>query len=281
MNRSTARWTCRAGYFRGLGIRLLHGRFVGEDDNRGSQPVVIVKRAFVRAAWGTEHVIGRRVRVEQLPQAWMTVSGVVDDLRMSSLEAEAPPVVYVRYLLSGVATFNNYVVRTIRDPRNTMPLVREAVRSVSPALAVSHIATMEERVARAVAPRAFNLWLIGLFSFVALVLAIVGIYGLISESVASRTTEIGVRMALGARRVEVVRLVLGRSLLMTTVGIVLGLAGAAGAIRYLESMLFRITPFDPTTFVAVPLTFGIVAALAALVPAHASRVDPVIALRCE
>ena len=271
-----------SGYFRALGIRLLHGRFFDESDNQRGEPVAIVNRAFARAAWGSERVVGRRVRVEQLTQTWMTVVGVVGDLRMSSLEAETPPVVYVPFLQSSVATFNNYVVRTTGDPQSAMPFVREAVRALDQTLAVSRIATMEQRVARAAAPRAFNLWVLGLFSLVALVLAILGVYGLISESVASRTSEIGMRMALGATRSEIVRLVLGRSLLMTALGIVLGLGGAAGVTRYLESMLFGLTPFDPTTFIAAPVTFGVVATLAALVPVHrATTVDPALVLRCE
>jgi putative ABC transport system permease protein len=270
------------GYFRALGIRLLHGRLFGQHDNERSEPVTIVNRAFARAAWGSERVVGRRVRVDQTTQTWMTVVGVVDDLRMSSLEAETPAVVYVPYLQSGVATFTNYVVRTAGDPRRALPLVRDAVRALDPTLAVSRIATMEQRIARAVAPRAFNLWLLGLFSLVALALAILGVYGLISESVVSRTSEIGVRMALGATRGEIVWLVLGRSLLMTGVGIVLGLVAAAGVTRYLESMLFGLTPLDPTTFVVAPVTFGVIATFAALVPARrATKVDPLVALKCE
>jgi predicted permease len=270
------------GYFPGLGIRLKHGRFFVDADDQSHEPVAIVNRAFARMAWGSEEVVGRRLRADQTNVRWMTVVGVVDDLRMSDLESEAPAVVYIPYLQSGIATFNNYVVRTTRDPRTAIPLVRDAVRGLDAAVAVTRIASMEERVQRAVAPRAFNLLLIGLFAMVALVLAIVGLYGLISESVASRTSEIGIRMALGARRAEVIRLVLGRSLVVTAAGVVLGLGAAAAVTRYLESLLFGPTPLDPMTFAGVPMLFGIVAALAALVPARrATRVDPVVALRCE
>ena len=270
------------GYFRALGIRLAHGRFFLDGDNESSERVAIVNRAFARAAWGSEQAVGKRLQVEQRAKTTMTIVGVVDDIRMSSLEAEVPPVVYLPFLQSGIATFTNYVVRTTGDPHSTMPLVREAVRGIDPALALSRIATMEERIARAVAPRAFNLWLIGVFSFVALILAIVGVYGLISESVARRTSEIGVRMALGARRGDVVRLVLGRTAVMTGIGIVLGLAAAAATTRSLESMLFGLTPLDPTTFVAVPLLFGLAAILATVLPTRrATKIDPVIALRCE
>ncbi|MGH9370708.1 MAG: ABC transporter permease, partial [Vicinamibacterales bacterium] len=271
-----------AGYFRALGIRVLHGRAFTDADDRGHPSVVVVNRAFARLAWGSEQVVGRRLSVEQRTPTWMTVVGVVDDLRMSSLEAGTPPVVYIPYEQTRVATFNNYVVRAAGDPRGVMPLVRDAVRSLDAALALSRIATMEERVAKAVAPRTFNVQLIGLFSIVALVLAVIGIYGLISEAVATRTSEIGVRMALGARRVEILQLMLGRSLVMTGIGIVAGLAVSAAVTRYLEAMLFGLTPLDPTTFIAVPVTFGVVATFAALVPARrATTVDPVVALRCE
>jgi ABC-type antimicrobial peptide transport system permease subunit len=160
--------------------------------------------------------------------------------------------------------------------------VRDAVKRLDPDLAVSRVATMEERMSKAISPRRFNLWLIGLFSIVALVLAGGGVYGLINEAVTSRTAEIGVRMALGATSMQVIRIVAGGTIVVTSVGLAIGLVGSAVTARLLGSMLFGVEPIDPLTLAAVPIVFVLVAAAVALAPARrATRVDPVTALRGE
>ncbi len=241
--------------------------------------MVIVNGAFARTAWGSSEALGRRLR-QASGRRWLRVVGIVDDTRRSSLEAAPPPIVYLPYLQSTIATSSNFVVRTSGPPMKALPLVRELVRRVDPAIAVTRVATMDERVARFVVPREFNLWLIGLFSLVAFALAVVGLYGLVSELVTARTPEIGVRMALGANGLAIVRLVAGRSLIVTAVGLVAGIAAAAAVTRSLGSMIFGVAPLDPVTLVAVPLTLLVASAIAAAAPARrATKIDPVSALR--
>jgi putative ABC transport system permease protein len=271
------------GYFRALGIRLSSGRLFGDADGPDAPAVAIVNRAFARTAWNTDEAVGRRLRVESAPLSKkITVVGVVDDVRVSSLEVDPPPVVYLPYLQSTVATYSNFVVRTSGDPHDVVDQVKDAVRSLDPSIPVTRVATMDERVARLVAPRAFNFWLIGTFSAIALLLATVGLYGLVSEAVASRTRDIAVRMALGAGRRRVLLAFVGRTATVAGVGTTVGLGGAMVAARWLGAMLYGVGPLDPLTLGLVPVVFFVVAIAATLVPAHrASRVDPAVALRHE
>jgi len=158
--------------------------------------------------------------------------------------------------------------------------VRDVVKSLEPAIPISNVGSMEQRFSKAIAPRLFNMWLLGIFSALALALAMIGIYGLISQTVGQRTAEIGIRMALGAGRLQVVKLVVGGSVIVMAAGLVLGLAGAAATTRQLGSMLYGVQPLDPVTLALVPIVFLAVAALAALAPTRrATKVDPVVALR--
>jgi predicted lysophospholipase L1 biosynthesis ABC-type transport system permease subunit len=210
----------------------------------------------------------------------LTVVGLVDDIRYTTLEAEAPPMAFMPYSQPTVAASSNYVVRTAGDPRDALPLVRDIVRSIDPDVPITRLATMEERVAKLVAPRQFNLWLLGVFSIVAVTLAAVGIYGVVSEAVASRTPEIGVRMTLGARPAEIASLVVGRSLIAVGIGLAVGLGVAVVATRWLGSMLFGVEPLDPVTLGGAAIAFAAVALIAASAPARrATRVDPAIVLR--
>jgi ABC-type antimicrobial peptide transport system permease subunit len=207
---------------------------------------------------------------------------VVQDIRMSGLETAAPPLVFIPMRQSTVATMSTYVVRTSGPPLDIVPLVRDALKRLDPSLAVSRVATLEDRMSKAISPRRFNLWLIGLFAIVALVLAGSGVYGLINEAVTSRTPEIGVRVALGATRMQVIWIVTSGTILVTFAGLVLGLASSAATARLLGSMLFGVEPLDPLTLGLVPLVFTVIAVIAALAPARrATKVDPVIALRGE
>jgi hypothetical protein len=267
------------GYFKALGLRVRAGRvFDDRDDGRGER-VAVVNQSFARAAWGTTDVLGRRLRdSEQKP--WVTVVGVVDDIRVGSLEAPAPPVVFEPQLQGTTATMSSFVVRTSGNPYDAVPLVRDAVRSLDPELAVATISTLEERLSKVIAPRLFNAWLIGVFSLIAVILAVVGVYGLISETVASRTPEIGVRMALGATRFQMVRLVVGTSVVAMAIGVTLGLATAAAAGRSLGTLIFGVPPIDPLTLIVMPAMFIAIAGLASLAAARrAMRIDPVSALR--
>ena len=269
------------GYFRALDIPLHFGRDFTDADDRQAVPVVIVNRAFARAAWGTSEALGRRLRISR-HSTWPTVVGIVGDTRLSSLEAAPPPIVYLPNLQTTVATYSDFVVRTSGPPMEALSAVRDVVRQIDPTIPVTRVATMDEQVATFVAPREFNLWLIGLFSLVAFALTVVGLYGLVSEVVTSRTTEIGVRMALGASRFRIARLITSESVLVTTAGVALGLAGAAAVSRWLGSMIFGVEPLDPVTLVAVPLVLLVSSAIAAAAPARrAMHVDAMSMLRRE
>jgi putative ABC transport system permease protein len=175
-----------------------------------------------------------------------------------------------------------FSVRTRSDPAGIVPHVRDIARQLDPDAGLFNVATMEQVVSNRISrPRMYAV-LLGIFAGVAGALAAIGIYGVMAYSVAQRTREIGIRVALGARPSEVMALVLGQSTLITAIGIIAGLAGAAGATRYLQGMLFGLTPLDPSTFVAVSILFATVAMLAAYLPARrATKVDPLVALRSE
>ena len=272
------------GYLTALGFRLRAGRFFTDADTTGAAPVAIVSASFARKAWGTLDVVGRSVRPEPISPMTppITIVGVVDDLRRTSLEATPPPVVFVPMDQSTIATSSNFVLRTSGDPRDAIPDVRAIVKSLDRNVAVTRVATMDERVAKLMAPRLFNVWLAGLFSAIAFVLAVVGLYGLVSEAVARRTQEIGLRMALGATPRAIVGLVVGGSVAITAAGLVLGLGASTIVARALGSMLFGVTPLDPAVLTIAPLVFAGAAGCAAALPAHrATRVDPIITLRSE
>ena len=269
------------GYFRALGVERSAGRLFTDQDDAHSAPVAIVNEAFARHAWGTTDVLGRHIQTSE-KSPLMTVVGVVKDTRLASLESDAPTLVFIPASQSTVATMSSYVVRTTGDPAAAASIVRDVIRGMDPRLAMMRVETLNDRFARAIAPRQLNVWLVGLFSFVALVLALVGIYGLISESVANRTAEIGVRMALGAGRAQVIRLVAGRTVVIAGFGLFAGLVVAAVLTRWIRAMIFGVEPLDPLTLTAVPLLFGVLGTIAALVPARrATRIDPVSALRGE
>jgi putative ABC transport system permease protein len=267
------------GYFRALGIPLHFGRSFTDADDKLGVPVVIVNQALAQAAWGTSEALGRRLRVSG-DSKWLNVVGIVGDTRRSSLEATPPPIAYLPYLQTTVAFSSTFVIRTSGPAMNALPSVRNLVREIDPAIPVTRVATMDDLVAQFTAPREFNLWLIGLFSLVAFVLAVVGLYGLVSEVVTARTSEIGLRKALGASRFAIVRVITGESVVVTIAGVALGLAGAIAVSRWLSSMIFGVVPLDPVTLVAVPIVLLASSAIAAAAPARrALRVDAMSMLR--
>jgi putative ABC transport system permease protein len=269
------------GYLHALDFRLRAGRLFTEADDKNGEPVVIVNRAFARTAWGNSEALERHMRASGDPTP-LRVVGVVDNTRRSTLEAEPPPIVYLPYLQTTVGFPNTFVVRTSGPPMDVLSAVRDVVRGMDSTIPMTDIETMDDRVEQFVVPREFNLWLIGLFSLLAFGLAIVGLYGLVSELVTERTPEIGLRMALGATRFQILWLVAGGSALVVAAGVAMGLAGAVAVTRSLGSMIFGVRPLDPLTLVLVPVALLVSSVIAAAVPAHrATEVDPVSALRCE
>jgi len=272
-------------YFETMRIRLLEGRLLDDRDGASSQPVVVINQAMARHFYGDESPIGRRLRAgNQNP--WHTIVGVVADVKNAGLDQAAGTELYFPIAQNppfGFGMRNFFaVIRTSGDPMSMNAGAHAAISGLDSALPISNVRTMDEVVALAEARPRFLTMLLGLFSALALVLAAVGIYGLMAYSVTQRTNEIGIRMALGAPRAKVLRLVLGYGMRLTMIGMAVGLGGAIGLTRLMSSLLFGVTTTDLTTFIAVPVALAAVALGACLVPARrATRVDPIVALRYE
>lgn len=282
----TERWTARpqivsAGYFQALGLRLVEGRFLTRDDLSTSPPVVVVNEAFARTYLPGETAVGKRLTL--MRGTAYEVVGVVGDVRHRGLDSEPEPEFYVTYQQSGefsLASAPYVVLKTLGDPVDVLPLLRHAIRETLPTVALDNAMAMEARVAASVAQPRFYALLVGLFALVALALALVGLYGVLSYTVLQRHREIGIRMALGAARGEVERLVFGQAFALIAVGTVAGLLCAVGTSRLIRRLLFGVTATDPATFVAVLLLLVATGLAAAYLPARrATRVDPMVALR--
>jgi putative ABC transport system permease protein len=275
------------GYFAAMGIRLVRGREFDSRDGATGAPVAIVSRTVARHLDPSEEVLGRRVTLQSRPRPddWLTIVGVVDDVRQYGPSQAVRPAIYKpfeqvrqRFFLSHVS----YVLRTASDPAGTIPALRSALRATDRNQAATSIALMDDVMFLATAEPRFHTRLLGTFAALALLLAVVGIYGVLAYSVAQRTHEIGVRMALGARPPAVIWMILRRTLWLGATGIALGTAGAAFTTRLLQPFLFEITPTDRPTFAAVALVMLAAALAASAIPARrATRIDPVVALRHE
>jgi putative ABC transport system permease protein len=247
--------------------------------------VVVVNQALARRFWQGSP-IGRRVNPGFAdPKVWATIVGVVEDTKNIGLDKPAGPELYfsaAQVAQFGLSTTMNFIVRTDGDPQAMSAGVRAAVREVDPNLPVYSLRPMSEVVARSMVQPRFLSLLLATFSGIALFLAAIGIYGVMAYSVAQRTQEIGVRMALGAQRLHVLRLVFGQGLILLAAGTVLGLVGAFALTRLMHSLLFEITTTDPVTYSGVVVLLAVVALLACYIPARrATKVDPLVALRYE
>jgi putative ABC transport system permease protein len=272
-------------YFRAMGIPLLRGRYFELHDSPESTPVVLINRRFAEQYWPAEDAIGKRLKVgpADSQNAWLTVVGVVGDVRQTGLY-EQKLEFYVPYMQERRSFMapRDLVVRTKAEPGVIAAAVRKAVWAVDKDQPVSNVRTLDEVFSAAISQERFQALMLGLFAALALVLACVGLYGVISYSVVQRTHEIGVRMALGARPVDVLRLVIRQGMLLTFAGLVLGVVAGTFVTRVLTDMLFGVTPRDKLTFVGVPVLLLGVAFLACYIPARrATRIDPLIALRYE
>jgi putative ABC transport system permease protein len=273
-------------YFRVFGIRVVAGRGLTENDREGRPRVLLVNQALVNREFAGENPVGRMVFVGRDVSPWEIV-GVVEDVRQFSLDRDPEPQFFIdlRQWSGAGALFPvgaYYAVRTTADPEASITSVRDIVRGLDADAALFNIALMNELVAGTISrPRLYAV-LLGSFAAVGVALALIGIYGVIAYSVAQRTREIGIRVSLGAKRGDVLGLVLHRNLALTAIGIGCGVASAAAFSRYLEGLLYGLTPLDAQTYFAVSLMFAGVAALASYLPAQrATRVDPVVALRGE
>jgi predicted permease len=265
-------------FFRAMGIPLAGGRFIADSD--GDRLVAAVSAQTARRLWPNENAVGKRFRLGSADEAPFEVVGIVGDVR-SSLQKSPSMTVYVPYWQVSRSDFS-LVVRTAIDPANLAPAVRGAIRGLDSQLVIPQFRTLSQVVDSAVAARRFQLQMILVFALTALLLAAIGVYGVVSQSVTQRTNEIGIRMALGATRAEVGRLVTIQGLAPVLAGLAVGLVGAAWAARLVSGLLFHVHSLDPLAFGGTTLVLLASAALACLIPAtRATRVDPLIALRYE
>src|SRR5271167_33689 len=271
-------------YLQAMGIPLLRGRYFTELDGPKSTHVLIVSESLAKKYWPGQDPLGKRLKwgPPESTDPWLTVVGVVGDVKQGPLETAADAHTYEPYAQLGAPLSLRVAVRGQADPAGLAVDVRAVVRSLDRQLALGNVRTMDEVISRSTASRRFSLVLVGSFAALALVLAAIGIYAVLAYSVARRTHEIGVRMALGARGGDVVRLVLGQGLRVTAIGIVFGIAGALVLTRFLQSLLYEVRPTDAPTFVGVLLVLVGVSVAASYLPARrAMRVDPIVALRYE
>jgi len=272
--------TITPDYLRAMNIPLLRGRFFSDADNDGSALVVILDEQVAKRAWPGENPIGKRVRSGP-SSPWAEVVGVVGHIRHEKLETDERLQIYWNYLQRARDRMS-LVVKTSGDPHSLITPVLNTIRSIDPDQPAFAVRTMSEVVDQSLSLRWFNALVVTLFAASSLLHAMIGIYGVIAWNVKQQTREIGVRVALGANRNALLRMVLGKGLRMTAAGIILGLLGSFLLARFLRSLLFGVGEMDPLTFAVVPLLLMMAAMLACLIPARrAIKVDPMIALRHE
>ena len=271
-------------YFSTLGAPLLRGRFFTERDDDKAPDAAIINETLAKQYFPGVDPVGRRLKIggpERPNNTWNTIVGVVADINYSGLDAPPEPVVY--YPFRQNTTNNQYVViRTAMNPQSLERAVRVVVADLDKDLPIVNLRTMDQLMTEAVAPPRFRTILVSMFAVVGLLLAAIGIYGVMAYAVTERTHELGVRIALGADRGDVLRIVLGEAAWLAACGVGLGVAGALGATRLIQTLLFGVTPTDALTFVAIAMLLTATAFVASYIPARrATRVDPMVALRYE
>lgn len=269
------------GYFETLGIPLLRGRLFTAADVADSPWVVVINESMARQYWGSKNPVGDRLRFNGPP--WRTVIGVVGDVRHQGLDGESSAEMYMPVdQAANLETGPTILVRSGLDARAGAAAVREVISAIDREFPVDRIETMEQLLSRSVAEPRFRTTILAAFSILALVMAAIGIYGVMNYLVVQRTREFGIRLSLGATRGDLLQVVLGRAAGLTGLGICLGLGGAVLLVRFIAKLLFRTSPLDGWTFAVIPIVLAMVALLASYLPARrAARVDPMVALRYE
>lgn len=269
-------------YFRTMNIALQRGRVFTNQDTEGKPEVMVISDAFVKRYFPNEDPIGRRIVFDGPDKTAREIVGVVADIKRNGLDVPAEPELYVSHVQRPERRLNVLIRTEASDASQLTQAARAEVKAFDPNQIIWRAQTLEELLGTSVAPRRFNMLLLGIFASVALVLAAVGLYGVMSYSVSWRTHEIGIRMALGAKRADVLRLVIRQGMTMTVIGLVIGLIGAFALSRVIAGLLFGVSPKDPLTFAGVSIVLLAVALLACLLPARrATRVNPIVALRSE
>jgi putative ABC transport system permease protein len=269
--------TVSLGYFSSVGIPLRAGRFFNEDDFK--QQNAVINETMARRFWPQGNALGKRINLCSLDPkpCWNTIIGIAGNVHQYGLDHEPT---YDVYFVGGWTPY--FIVRTTSDALSIAAGVTEVVHKFDANLPVTNVMTMDNLISGSVSPRRFSSVLVAIFAGLALLLAAIGIYGVMSYTVSQRTREIGVRMALGAQLASVRGMILGQTLKLTLLGVGLGLAGALVVTRFLASMLFGVGVYDPMTFLGVAALLVAVALVAAYIPARrAMRVDPIVALRYE
>jgi len=270
------------GYFETVGATLREGRFLQDSDREGSLLVVVVNEFFAKRHWPGQSAVGKRIRFDDKDEPWRAVAGVVHDIRERGLLMDRKPAVYVPVGQVKPHSYSCLVVRTTIEPKSAIKAVESAVWAVDSQQPVTQIRTMDELIESDVADRTRPMILLGVFAGLALVLGCMGVYGVLAYTVAQRTREIGVRMALGAKPLNVTRMILGRGVALSVVGLLAGGVLAAGLGRLLGTLLFGVTPLAPGIYAGTAAALVLVAVTACVIPAQrASHVDPVVALRNE
>jgi predicted permease len=266
-------------YLATLGVHLIEGRLFERGDGPGRAPVVVVNESFARRYWPKESALGHRITIYD-DSTWRTIVGVVRDIRERGYELDLKPGVYRPLDLADGYSVSQLVVRAAGDPLSVAPAVRRVIAAVDPEQPVSAVRTMDDVIELQVTDRRQELTLLATFAALALILACIGLYGVLSYAVTQRSREIGVRMALGASGGKVLRMVVGRGLLLTAIGLLLGAGASWGLTGLMRGMLYGVRPTDPATFAGVAALLGAVSAIACWIPARrASRLDPMVVLR--
>jgi putative ABC transport system permease protein len=283
------RYTVSPDYFQTMGIALIKGRLFTAEDTRDSQQVIVIDEALAQKYFPNEDPIGKRLKHGPTTPS-LEIVGVVRHVEPYSLDGQSSDVAqfYTNFnqtslqLLPGGVRRINVLVRTEAEPLSLVSAVRAQIAVLNKDQAVFNVRTMEQAVTQSIAPRRFSMLLLTVFALVALALASLGIYGLLSYAVAQRTREIGVRMALGAQSGDVVKLVMGQGMKHALIGVAIGLVASLALTRTMKTLLFGVSATDPITFAAIALLLTVVALLACWIPARrATKVDPLIALRSE
>jgi putative ABC transport system permease protein len=272
------------GWFASMGIPLVRGRLIEPTDDGKSQRVVVINETFAKRFFPNGDPLGKRIRLGKLTLEfqWATIVGVVGDVRGFALDEPPQPTMYWPVAQIRATPALAIVVRTQGDPASLTSAVRGAIAEVDPGQPIYDMQTLDRLVAKSLGQRRFTLTLMLLFGAIALVLSAVGIYGVMAFAVTQRTQEIGIRMALGARTIDVLRLILGSGMSLTAIGVIVGLVGAFAITRLMTSLLFGVSPTDAMTFGLVTAGLLLVALLACYIPARrATKVDPLVALRYE
>jgi len=275
------------GYFETMRIRVVRGRVFTDADRAGAPLVAVVNETMEKKLWPGKSAIGGTIKMLNPTAPWATVVGVVKDVREGGFLSEAPPSMFFPHAQAGLSVYYwptdmNLVIHTAGDPLALVGAVRQIIRELEPAAPLAGIQSMEQVVAESVSNRRFSTQLLIGFATLALLLAGIGIYGVISYGVTQRTFEMGLRIALGAQRGSVLRLVVGEGVRLALIGLALGIAGALAVTRLMRALFVAVSPGDPRTLLTVSIAVGLVALFASWMPARrATVVDPMRAMRAE